>query len=531
MVLPALGTHASAFARLATWLRDLDRRARVIGVTIVLCVIFTWIGLGVVLSAARRQQWEEASASADNVAKLLATEIETNFALCDQSLQALLSNLSNPALIGLPPALRDQATFNSSFNLPIFGSLFVTDKDGIISKHAYTPLTRRISVADREYFKVQRDHQGIGIFVDHPFTSRISGEWMVVVSRRLERDGQFDGVVAGGLKLDALKRLFLNIDLPRGSSVVLRYEDGVVLMGDAPGATSWDAEFVKHVAASREVQIVTRSSDGTQYLVKERKVSGLPLYDAVSLPIVVVMKPFWHRAVIAAGVLLSIDAVISALGISLMRELSRRNAAEAELQRLATIDGLTGLRNRRYFDEMLEIEVRRGARSGRPLALLIMDVDYFKAYNDNYGHSAGDAALRLVADILSSDPLRSTDIVARVGGEEFAVLASDTDLAGAAHLAERIRCAIRERRVPHMGSRLGLVTVSIGLACLWDGGAADTLPQGKDPGVSAAGSAKLIFNEADSALYRAKRSGRDRVELASGPSERAMVSDDHKLTA
>ena len=214
-----------------------------------------------------------------------------------------------------------------------------------------------------------------------------------------------------------------------------------------------------------------------------------------------------------------------------MRELSRRNAAEAELQRLATIDGLTGLRNRRYFDEMLAIEIRRGARSGRPLALLIMDVDYFKAYNDNYGHSAGDAALRLVADILSSDPLRSTDVVARVGGEEFAVLASDTDAAGAARLAERIRCAIRERRVPHMGSRLGFVTVSIGLACLEDGGAANTSSASEDSRAAAADSTKLIFDQADAALYRAKRSGRDRVELASGPGERAMVADDHKLTA
>ena len=264
-VLPALGTRASAFARLATWLRSLDRRARVIGVMIMLCLISTWIALGLVLKASHRQNWDDASASADNVAKLLATEVETNFTLCDQSLQALLSNLSNPAIIGLPPLLRDQATFNSSFNLPIFGSLFVTDKDGIIREHAYAPLTRRIDVADREYFKAQRDHQGVGLFIDHPFISRINGEWMVVASRRIERDGRFDGVVAGGLRLDFLKRL-LPKDQPAARQLRRAALRGWHRLDEQHARCRRVGSGLRQ--ACRRIRkrrtIVTRSSDGTQ---------------------------------------------------------------------------------------------------------------------------------------------------------------------------------------------------------------------------------------------------------------------------
>ncbi len=512
--------------RLATWLRTLDRRARLIGAASVLCVVTMWCTLGVVLNASHHQQWDDASAYADNIAKLLAADLETNFALCDQSLQALMSNISNPALMGLPPALRYQAMFNSSFNLPIFGSLVVTDKDGIIREHANAPVTRRIDVADRDYFKVQRDRRDAGIFVDHPFISRITGEWMVVVSRRIDVDGRFDGVVAGGLKLEFLKRLLSKVRLPAGSTLVLRYEDGTVMMSNAPGALAWTPAFIKRVAASEEASLATDPSDGVQRLVMERKVSGLPLYESVSLPVAVLMQPYWRRARLASAVLLLNTIIIFALGVTLLRELSRRNAAEVLLQRLATIDGLTGLRNRRCFDEMLEIEVRRGARGGRPLALLMIDVDHFKAYNDSYGHSAGDAALRAVAAILSGEPLRSSDIVARVGGEEFAVLAADTDLAGGARLAERIRCAVRERRLPHVGSRMGLVTVSIGVACLRDEGAADAASAG-----ASTDWAKSLFDEADAALYRAKRGGRDRAEVSPSRIGRLVAEGEDRLTA
>ena len=542
VTLPALNTRRGAPARLATWLRNRDRMTRVIGMMIILCLIIVWIGLGVVLRAAYHEQWEDASTYADNVAGLLVADLETNFTICDLPLQALLSELSNPALMSLPPVLRHQALFNKSFDLPIFGSLVVTDKDGIIREHAHAPLMHRIDVADRDYFKVQRDHRDVGIFVDHPFISRITGEWMVVVSHRIDKDGQFDGVVAGGLRLEFLKRLFLKVHLPPGSTLVLRYEDGTVLMSDASGATSWDPALVKRFAASEEASVVDGYSDGVRRLVRERKIAGLPLYQSVNLPVAIMMKPFWNRVLMSTGAVLATSLVIFALGVTLLRELSRRNAAEVQLQRLATVDGMTGLRNRRCFDEMLAAEIRRGARNGTPLALLMIDVDDFKAYNDNYGHSAGDAALRVVADILSGEPLRSSDIVARVGGEEFAVLACDTDLAGAARLADRILHAIRERRVPHIVSRRGVITVSIGLACLRHGPAVDlgtadgisgdlTANGSSSDGSTLEGLAKSLFDEADAALYRAKRGGRDRVDVSSSRVGQTGFGDDERLIA
>ena len=504
-------------------MRTLDRTARVIGGMIVVCLVSIWFVFCLVVHASYREHWDDASSYADNVAKLLAVDIETNFALCDLSLQAILSNLTNPALMNLPEELRHQAMFNSSMNLPIFGSLLVIGKDGIIRADVRDPVVRHLDVSDRDYFKVQRDHRDVGLFVNHPFASRLTGEWMVGVSRRIDKDGVFDGVVLGGLRLDYLKALLLKVHMPADSSLVLRYEDGTVMMSNAPGAIAWSPTFVKQVAEPGRETILRRASDGVQRLVRARKIVGLPLYQSVSLPVAGIMKDFWRRTLAIAAGFLFISATIAVLGVTLMRELSRRNAAEAQLQRLATIDGLTGLRNRRCFDERLEVEIRRGARTGRPLALLMIDVDYFKAYNDSYGHSAGDAALRAVADILSGEPLRSSDIVARVGGEEFAVLAADTNLDGAARLAERIHRAIRERQMPHVGSRMAIVTVSVGLACLGNGDAAgpDRADAGGLPVTWAGARAKSLFDEADAALYRAKRGGRDRTEVSQatiGPS-------------
>jgi diguanylate cyclase (GGDEF)-like protein len=162
------------------------------------------------------------------------------------------------------------------------------------------------------------------------------------------------------------------------------------------------------------------------------------------------------------------------------------------LHLISTRDGLTGVPNRRHFDETLAREWRRAARSQRPLSLLMLDIDYFKRLNDTAGHQAGDDCLRAVATMLSESLQRAGDVVARYGGEEFAVLLPETDKADAQHLAERLRA-----RVDAAGS----ITVSIGVATVV-------------PPADASGCETLVRN-ADSALYEAKRAGRNRV-VASG---------------
>jgi diguanylate cyclase (GGDEF)-like protein len=165
-------------------------------------------------------------------------------------------------------------------------------------------------------------------------------------------------------------------------------------------------------------------------------------------------------------------------------------------EREASRDGLTGLYNRRYFDQVLPCELTTATRSGREVSLLVCDIDQFKPYNDHYGHQQGDMCLRRISVCLERNLGRNIDWVARYGGEEFVAVLPDTDLAGALHVGERLRHAVMELAIPHAHSMVApVVTLSIGAAS-----SAETA----DP--------KGLFECADKKLYRAKKNGSNRVE-------------------
>lgn len=168
------------------------------------------------------------------------------------------------------------------------------------------------------------------------------------------------------------------------------------------------------------------------------------------------------------------------------------------LRSLALIDGLTGVANRRHFDATLEVEWRRCVRAGQPLSLILLDVDFFKRYNDHYGHPAGDACLQSIASVLKTAFTRSNDMVARYGGEEFACILPDTALAGAGKKAKELEKAVRSLGIAHEKSdAFGVVTISLGVAVA-------NPAKGKNPADLVAG--------ADAQLYLAKRSGRGQVK-------------------
>jgi diguanylate cyclase (GGDEF)-like protein len=184
-----------------------------------------------------------------------------------------------------------------------------------------------------------------------------------------------------------------------------------------------------------------------------------------------------------------------------------------QLRLAASTDGLTGVANRRKFDETLEQEWQRAHRGSDPLAVLLIDVDHFKLYNDRYGHPRGDTALRLVAQALGAAARRPGDLVARCGGEEFGVLLPQTPRAGAEHVARRILHGVEGLRLAHAGAVTTLhLTVSVGIACYdeespcWVSRSADgrvISKHGHLPGIAA----DLVLT-ADKALYEAKRAGR-----------------------
>jgi diguanylate cyclase (GGDEF)-like protein len=171
------------------------------------------------------------------------------------------------------------------------------------------------------------------------------------------------------------------------------------------------------------------------------------------------------------------------------------------LRRLATLDGLTGVGNRRMFDHVLGQEWSRARRAAAPLGLALLDIDFFKRFNDRYGHQAGDACLKSVAAALQQQVSRAGDFLARYGGEEFAVVLPDTDLAGAVQFAEKLCEGVRALGLPHAESGAGQVTISVGVASV--------VP---DDG----NTAEALIAAADQALYAAKAAGRNCVRPGTG---------------
>jgi len=172
------------------------------------------------------------------------------------------------------------------------------------------------------------------------------------------------------------------------------------------------------------------------------------------------------------------------------------DVANRELKRLSASDGLTGIPNRRLFDEYIAREWRRARRNSSCISLMMCDVDHFKLFNDTYGHQAGDDCLRQVAGAIQKIMERGADIAARYGGEEFAVVLPETPIGGALFIAEKVRHAIHELHIPHAASASGQVTMSIGIASMTP--------------AENSGHEELI-HAADKALYQAKHDGRDRV--------------------
>ncbi|MEK7773579.1 MAG: diguanylate cyclase, partial [Deltaproteobacteria bacterium] len=178
------------------------------------------------------------------------------------------------------------------------------------------------------------------------------------------------------------------------------------------------------------------------------------------------------------------------------RKLEERNAI---LQRLSVLDGLTGIANRRHFDEILKQEWKRGHRDASSLAIIMIDIDFFKKFNDNYGHQGGDDCLKRAASALSDTLHRPGDFIARYGGEEFVVLLPNTDAGGGAIIAEQMRSNIEAQNIDHALSSVSThVTISLGVASV--------LPDD-------AATPEDLIAKADGALYKAKAAGRNRCMI------------------
>jgi diguanylate cyclase (GGDEF)-like protein len=228
-------------------------------------------------------------------------------------------------------------------------------------------------------------------------------------------------------------------------------------------------------------------------------------------PLMLIKDSHMLHRIVVVQVYLAV-ALFTAFPVAALLE--ERKALEASLQKsearyreLANADGLTGLANRRSFDDRLAEEWQKAIEKGQPLALLLIDVDLFKAYNDLCGHMGGDACLRLIAKAIAETLASGLGVAARFGGEEFAVILPNTDGERALEIGESLRESVASLKLSHAGSPMGIQTISIGVAA--------AVPNRSESALS-------LLNAADSALYRAKNLGRNRVEA--NPPKSALMS-------
>ncbi|TNC15063.1 GGDEF domain-containing protein [Methylobacterium terricola] len=472
-----------------------------------------WIALGVLaplgmllvsgfmLYELRREMWARAEETSRNLLKVIETDIARNVEITDQALRGLIDKVQSPLIAAAPEAVRRMVLFDRVVTADGSGILVLFDEQGHGILNSRYPSGAGGSFADRDYFQVHRLSPDVGLYVSKPYQSRMSGAYTVAFSRRISKpDGSFGGVAVATLKLSHFTHILAKVDLGQDGSINLMRQDGIRIVRfpydvrdvgtDISGGSN-----LRRVIVERNGSFTARAHrDGISRLVTFTQVGELPLFLSLGIGTEAIEAGWRARALMIGVMLLALFGVAVLLALLCGRELRRRSAVEAELGRLSMTDGLTGLPNRRRFDEALCRAEETAADAARPLALLIVDADHFKRFNDRYGHTVGDEILRGLGRCLSAAIHRPDDLLCRIGGEEFAVILPDTDADGAARVAGRLHDAVATLAVASADLPAGAVTVSIGLAV-----------------AACPGSRAELYRAADGALYAAKNGGRNRT--------------------
>jgi len=466
------------------------------------------VGLcAVVLYQSRQDALDHTRDTLRDIALIAERDITRNIELYALSLQAVVDGERDPEVMALQPRLRRDILFDRAASARYLSAFLVLDAHGDVVLDSAGDTPPRGNFAHQPYFIVQRDHPNAGLYLSDPVASPLTGGVpAMVLSRRLSHpDGSFAGIALLAVNLDYFHTLFAGVGLGARGSLSLIAKDGTMIMRQPydpaiPGRNIRGAStFRRFIAAAEGSFEDTASIDGVRRLYWFQNFSHAPLIIMAAAADTDIYAAWRHRALTIGGLMVVFGSMFIGLSALLGVQIRRRLRAESELKLLARTDGLTGLDNRRSLSEILDHEWCRAKRTHGELSLLFIDIDRFKAYNDTYGHQAGDDALATVARCITDSIRRPGDTAARYGGEEFVAILPDTSAVGAVMMAERIRTAICLCGLKHAGSEYGYVTASIGVVS-WQPKAHDDL--------------EPVMKAADEALYHAKANGRNRVSLS-----------------
>lgn len=476
-----------------------------------LVAMYIWIAV-----LTRSHEIEEVSLANTNLAAAVAQQIDGSISEVEHVLNALASEIeqtdfSQTKLEMLQPVLVGRVA-----DIEQLKALSIYRSSGEWAVTSEAVASMRQNNSDREYFRFHANNTSRGAYVGLPIRSRSSGEWVLPVSKRINSaDGAFCGVVVAALDLKYMSGLLGRYDIGAHGAITLSVSGRLLARvpsvaqnpGSSPSQSSLHSTFEQNRSGTGET---LSPLDGLIRVVSFNHTRNYPILVTVSHGKQEALRGWRRVGYYVTFVVIFLCLLILVGGLLLIRSIGRRLVAELELREtkdaltaanqhlelLAQQDSLTGLANRRQFDERFLNAYRLARRHRRPLAVVMFDVDNFKTFNDLHGHVAGDYCLKLVAIALDAATKRPGDLVARYGGEEFVMMLPETDESGAFAVAEAARLRVSELEMSEFSLAGSKVSVSAGLA---------VLIIEKDEGVNA------LINRADIALYEAKRRGRNCV--------------------
>jgi diguanylate cyclase (GGDEF)-like protein len=487
---------------------------RAIALIVCFCVLLLLIHVASMLSS-RRGQLDDTATSTANMARALASQAERSIKMAESILNEMVERAEYGPLDDKDTTRLHARLESIVAATPEIQELFIYDRAGqrLVTS---LPTTLAGSNADREFFRYHVQHAGRNVHIGVPIRSRSSGILTIPLSRRVNRpDGSFGGVVMASLRLDFFGKFYDSFDVGKTGTIVLVVDNGTLLYRrpfhpSLVGTDFRDSAIYQLYRTMGPVGTAMRVAkvDGIERLYSYRHLDGFPLLVAIAQSKDEILAGWLNNAIKMSAMVACAIALLAWGAQRMIRQMMVREALEDELRTareiteehnvalyaLANTDSLTGLANRRHFEKTLAHEQERARRNGKPCSVILSDVDYFKKYNDHYGHVAGDACLREVAAAIGASLRRPADLAARYGGEEFIVILPETGLDGARAVADSIRARIGAMGLAHADSPFGRVTISLGV---YTGYA-----------TSASGGENWI-KAADTLLYAAKSAGRD----------------------